>query len=275
MASYAIGDIQGCFQPLQALLQHIDFDARHDTLWFTGDLVNRGPQSLETLRFVKGLGSAAITVLGNHDLHLLAVSEGHEKFQHNSDTLNPILQADDRDELLDWLRAQPLLHHDEDLKLSMIHAGLPPQWTLTQARAAAAEVEAVLRSEHYLDFLAHMYGNLPDLWSEGLRGHERLRFIVNCFTRLRYCSPQGKLALSAKGAPGTQPSGMIPWFQIPDRASRENTIIFGHWSTLGLHLQDNVMALDTGCLWGGSLTAVRLEDKRVFSLPCEQGLALL
>ena len=272
MATYAIGDIQGCFQPLQALLQQIDFDPQHDTLWFTGDLVNRGPQSLETLRYIKDLGSAAITVLGNHDLHLLAVSEGHERFQHDSDTLNPILQAPDRDELLHWLRQQPLLHHDEQLQISMIHAGLPPQWDLQQARAVANEVENALRSDDYLDFLNHMYGNLPDIWRDDLQGHERLRFIVNCFTRLRFCSTQGKLALSAKGAPGTQPKGLLPWFQIDARASRDATIIFGHWSTLGLHLQDNVMSLDTGCLWGGELTALRLEDREVFGFDCEEAM---
>ncbi|MDH5184942.1 MAG: symmetrical bis(5'-nucleosyl)-tetraphosphatase [Gammaproteobacteria bacterium] len=272
MATYAIGDIQGCFEPLQALLQKIDFDPQQDTLWFTGDLVNRGPNSLETLRYIKGLGSAAITVLGNHDLHLLAVHEGQQKFQHDSDTLTPILQADDRDELLSWLRHQPLLHHDEQLQMTMIHAGLPPQWDLALARTAAAEVEAVLRSEDYLDFFNHMYGNLPDVWSDKLQGHDRLRFIVNCFTRLRFCTDHGKLALSAKGAPGTQPQGMRPWFQISGRSSAGNSIIFGHWSTLGLHLDDNVISLDTGCLWGGELTALRLEDRKVFNWNCEQAM---
>lgn len=272
MATYAIGDIQGCFEPLQELLQKIDFNSKQDTLWFTGDLVNRGPHSLETLRFVKALGKAAITVLGNHDLHLLAVSEGHQKFQHDSDTLRPLLQAEDRDELLHWLRQQPLLHHDADVNMSMVHAGLPPQWDLSQAQAAAVEVETVLRSQDYLDFFNHMYGNLPEIWDENLQGHARLRFIVNCFTRLRFCTEQGKLSLSAKGEPGTQPKGLIPWFQVPNRLSRDNTILFGHWSTLGLHREDNVVALDTGCLWGGELTALRLEDRKVFSLSCEQAM---
>lgn len=270
MATYAIGDIQGCFKPLQELLTKINFDPQKDTLWFTGDLVNRGPESLETLRYIKNLGDAAITVLGNHDLHLLAVSEGHEKFQHDSDTLNPILQAEDREELLSWLRHQPLVHHDELLNMSMVHAGLPPQWDLDQARVASKEVEDVLRSENYLDFFNHMYGNLPDVWNENLKGHDRLRFIVNCFTRLRFCNEKGKLALSAKGEPGTQPQGLIPWYQVPNRQSQNNTILFGHWSTLGLHRDDNVVALDTGCLWGGELTALRLEDNQVFSLNCEQ-----
>ena len=272
MATYAIGDIQGCFEPLQALLKKFDFDPQKDKLWFTGDLVNRGPQSLETLRYVKDLGNAAITVLGNHDLHLLAVSEGHQKFQHDSDTLKPILQADDRDELLCWLRHQPLLHHDATLNLSMIHAGLPPQWDLAQAQTAAAEVESVLRGEDYLDFFNHMYGNLPEVWDEKHQGHDRLRFIVNCFTRLRFCTTKGKLALSAKGAPGTQPQGLLPWFQIPERASRDASIIFGHWSTLGLHLNDNVVSLDTGCLWGGELTALRLEDRELFRFDCDEAM---
>lgn len=270
MASYAIGDIQGCFDSLQRLLEEIHFDPAADTLWFTGDLVNRGPQSLETLRFVKGLGDRAVTVLGNHDLHLIAVHEGHDKFVSKGDTLKPVLEADDGAELIRWLRHQPLLHHDAQLGYTMVHAGLPPQWDLQQARDSAHEVEEVLRGGHYRDFIDHMYGNLPDLWSDSLTGRDRLRFIINCFTRLRYCTVNGKLALSAKGRPGTQPSGTLPWFQVPGRRSREHTIVFGHWSTLGLYRDDGVIAVDTGCLWGGGLTALRLEDGEAITVNCPE-----
>jgi len=270
MASYAIGDIQGCFDSLQRLLDRLHFDPTADTLWFTGDLVNRGPQSLETLRFVKALGEQAITVLGNHDLHLIAVHQGHRQFISKGDTLDGVLQAQDGAELIHWLRRQPLLHHDEGLGYTMVHAGLPPQWDLPQARACARELEEVLGGEHYRDFIAHMYGNLPERWDDDLHGTDRLRFIVNCFTRLRYCNANGKLALSAKGRPGTQPAGTMPWFQVPTRRSREHTILFGHWSTLGLYRQDNVIALDTGCLWGGKLTALRLEDGETISVNCPE-----
>ena len=270
MATYAIGDIQGCFDSLQQLLDEINYDPASDTLWFTGDLVNRGPQSLETLRFVQGLGEQAITVLGNHDLHLIAVHEGHNKYVSNGDTLSGILQAEDAEELIHWLRQQPLLHRDAELGITMVHAGLPPQWDLQQARSCAHEVEDALRGNNYRDFIDHMYGNLPDLWRDDLQGHDRLRFIINCFTRLRYCNENGKLALSAKGRPGTQPSGVMPWFQVPSRRSQGDTLIFGHWSTLGLYRGDNVIALDTGCLWGGQLTALRLEDDEVYSVKCPQ-----
>ncbi len=266
MAIYAIGDIQGCFDELQRLLEKIRFEPGCDTLWFTGDLVNRGPKSLETLRFIKQLGKHAIAVLGNHDLHLLAIDAGYSKLRKNSDTLAPILVASDREELLEWLRYRPLLHFDAELNTAMLHAGLPPQWDIIQAQQHATEVETVLRGKKWKKFFKHMYGNRPDCWNEKLQGWDRLRFIVNCFTRLRYCSAEGKLDFREKGKPGSQPAGLLPWFEIPDRKSRDIRIIFGHWSTLGLRQTDNICAIDTGCLWGGSLTAVQLNGEATASL---------
>lgn len=274
MPVYAIGDIQGCFAQLQALLQKLDYDPARDQLWFTGDLVNRGPGSLETLRFVKALGAGAITVLGNHDLHLLAVAAGYVPV-HPKDTLDDILTAPDRDELLDWLRCQPLLHHDEKLGYTLIHAGLPPQWDLHAAQQRAHEVEQVLCGEQYRDFLQHMYGNQPMRWSETLQGWDRLRFITNCFSRLRYCDNEGELHFKAKGPPGTQPAPYIPWFEVAGRAHRDLHIIFGHWSALGPLCLPGIYALDTGCLWGGSLTAMRLDPPgnglpELVSIDCPQ-----
>jgi bis(5'-nucleosyl)-tetraphosphatase (symmetrical) len=266
MPTYAIGDIQGCFDELQQLLAQIGFNP-DDRLLFTGDLVNRGPKSLETLRFVRDLGERAVTVLGNHDLHLLAVASlGKEP--KKKDTLHDILSAPDRDELLHWLRHQPLLHYETSLEMTLIHAGLPPQWDLATAQACAREMEAILQGDQYLEYFHHMYGNLPNLWDPALSGWDRMRFITNCFTRLRYCTTDGHLALQHKGTPGTQPEGILPWFKIDHRRSEDMRIIFGHWSTLGLLHTHNLMGLDTGCLWGGSLTAIRLEDHQVFQLEC-------
>lgn len=258
MATFAVGDIQGCYDDLQRLLERIGFDPTEDVLWFTGDLVNRGPRSLETLRFVKGLGERAVCVLGNHDLHLLAVAASTAKLRKN-DTLDAVLAARDGEELLSWLRHRPLIHHDEGLGYTLIHAGLPPQWDLAQAEACARELEAVLRGPGHLDFFGHMYGDEPRRWSPGLRGMDRLRFIVNCYTRLRYCSVEGDLDLRSKGAPGSQPKGYLPWFAVPGRLSRELHLLFGHWSTVGEVRGENVHALDTGCVWGGMLTAMRLD----------------
>ncbi len=210
MSTYAIGDIQGCFEPLQALLEKVDFDPAHDRLWFTGDLVNRGPHSLETLRFVRDLGDAAVTVLGNHDLHLLAVWRDRQRHFKNNDTLGPIFEAHDGDELLEWLRHQPLMHHDAELGYSLLHAGLPPQWDIHQAQTHAREVEAVLRGERFEGFLEHMYGNQPAKWHDELEGWDRLRFIVNCFTRLRFCTAKGKLEFDSKGSPGSQDEKLLP-----------------------------------------------------------------
>ena len=259
MSIYAIGDLQGCYRELRTLLERLAFDPQADRLWFVGDLVNRGPESLAVLRFVRGLGDCAIVVLGNHDLHLLAVAAGNLKHAGKG-TLEAVLTAPDRDELLHWLRHRPLLHHDPSLGWTLLHAGLPPQWDLNEARARAAELEAVLRGEDHRDFLHAMYGNKPNRWSPELRGMDRLRFITNSLTRLRFCAPDGSLALKEKGEIGSQSPGLLPWFQVPGRRTRADRIIFGHWSTLGYWSGDNTWAIDSGCLWGGSLTALRLDQ---------------
>ncbi|WP_295402175.1 symmetrical bis(5'-nucleosyl)-tetraphosphatase [uncultured Thiocystis sp.] len=259
MPTYAIGDIQGCYLELRALLDRLAFDPLTDRLWFVGDLVNRGPDSLDVLRFVHALGEGAVVVLGNHDLHLLALAAGNTKHAKKS-TLDAVLKAPDRDELLHWLRHRPLLHHDPERNLILIHAGLPPQWDLADARARAGELEAALQGDDYCDFLLAMYGDQPDRWSPELTGMERLRFITNCLTRLRFCAADGTLALKEKGDIGRQAAGLIPWFQVPDRKTRHARIIFGHWSTLGYREEDNVWAIDSGCLWGGALTAIQLDN---------------
>jgi bis(5'-nucleosyl)-tetraphosphatase (symmetrical) len=269
MAVYAIGDVQGCFDELQALLELIGFNPAEDRLWFAGDLVNRGPKSLQTLRFIRCLGNGAVSVLGNHDLHLIAMSLGH-KLSDDDHTLDAILAAPDREELIQWLRQQPLLHHDEALGFTMIHAGLPPQWDLTLAQHCAHEVEAVLRSDELPDFIEHMYGNKPRRWTDSLSGWGRLRFIVNCFTRLRFCDADGRLKLKYKGPPGSQPPEYLPWFELPGRMSRDMNIVFGHWSTLGPSNVPGIYPLDTACLWGGELTALRIDSTpQWFRLPCD------
>lgn len=257
MATYAIGDIQGCFDEFQALLRRLAFDPAEDRLWLVGDLVNRGPRSADVLRFVRGLGDRAVVVLGNHDLHLLAVAEGIAESAPGED-LEDVLAAPDRDELLGWLRQLPLMHVDDRMGYCLLHAGLPPQWNIATARALAREVETTLRGPEYKQFLGGMYGNRPMRWSDDLKGTDRLRFITNCLTRLRYCDREGNLRLKEKRAPGSQDPNLLPWFDVPDRASRGERIVFGHWSTLGYFHRDNVWALDSGCLWGGSLTALRL-----------------
>ncbi len=270
MAVYAIGDIQGCFDELMQLLALIEFNETEDRLWFCGDLVNRGPKSLETLRFVKGLGDRAVTVLGNHDLHLLAKAYGYGKFLAK-DTLDGIIHAPDSKALLDWLRHQPLLHHDAELGFTMVHAGLPPQWNLVTAQSCALELQTKLRGDDVDDFLCQMYGNQPDRWSGDLAGIDRLRFITNVFTRLRFCTQDGVLNYKDKGAPGTQSKGYVPWFDIAERKNANLNIVFGHWSTLGVREKNNVYALDGGCLWGGQLLALRLDGDmpQWFSLPCQ------
>jgi len=257
VAIYAIGDIQGCYDELMALLEKINFDAANDRLWFSGDLVNRGPKSLQVLRFVKSLDDRAVTVLGNHDLHLLALSQGNSShYKHG--TLDEILHAPDRRELIEWLRHRPVMYHHEKRGYSLIHAGLAPQWDLATARRCAHELEAALRGPGFHDFCQKMYGNQPDLWRDNLDGMERLRFITNAFTRLRYCTPDGRLSMRDKGTPGSQSNGSLPWYQAPGRATRNDRILFGHWSTLGYRQVENVWCLDSGCLWGGKLTALRL-----------------
>jgi bis(5'-nucleosyl)-tetraphosphatase (symmetrical) len=239
------------------LLDKLEFDPVNDKLWLVGDLVNRGLESLSVLRFVKSLGENTVVVLGNHDLHLLALAAGNTKHAAKSN-LNDVLSAHDREEILHWLRHRPLMHYDPAKRFAMIHAGLPPQWDLLQALTCAEEVESALQGPDYRDFLKNMYGNEPAKWSASLRGMDRLRFITNCFTRLRYCTEDGTLVLKEKGAPGSQVASHMPWFRVPARNTRKDRIIFGHWSTLGYQVQDNVWSLDSGCVWSGRLTAIRV-----------------
>jgi bis(5'-nucleosyl)-tetraphosphatase (symmetrical) len=257
MSIYAIGDIQGCFDDLLRLLDAIAFDEQSDQLWFAGDLVNRGPKSLETLRFVKSLGNSAITVLGNHDMHLLAAS-CMDSLTRKKDALNPVLEAPDRQELIDWLRHQPLFHHNDDFCL--VHAGLPPQWDFKKTQKMAFIAEQALRRPDYHLFLKQMYGNKPNVWSSNLKGTPRLRFIINCFTRMRYCDAEGRLDFANSGPLGSQPENLLPWFTVPNRKNADMRIIFGHWSTLGYYEGPNCYAIDTGCLWGGQLTALKLSN---------------
>jgi len=265
MPTYAIGDLQGCHAALLRLLDALKFDPMADRLWFVGDLVNRGPDSLAVMRFIKDLGDAAISVLGNHDLHLLALAEGFGR-AHKGDTLDAVLDAPDRDELLHWLRQQKLAWREGDFL--MVHAGILPDWTADDTMQRAAEAEAMLQGPHFRAFFEQMYGNAPIAWDANLQGVERLRVIVNAFTRLRYCTQEGEMEFHHKGAPGTQPAGLLPWFEVPGRKSADATLIIGHWSTLGLINRPDLIALDTGCLWGGSMTAVRLEDRQVFAVKC-------
>lgn len=270
MPTYAIGDIQGCCDEFEELLERLQFDPGRDRLWLVGDLVNRGPRSLDVLRKVKAFGDAAVTVLGNHDLHLLAVALSPEDKLKRQDTLNEILAAPDRDELLHWLRHQPVLHHDERLGYTMIHAGLPPQWDFDTALACARELESALRDQNTCRALfAHMYGDQPDRWSEDLQGFDRLRFITNCLTRLRFCHSDGRLDLRYKGKLEDAPPGLVPWFRAPQRRSRRMRIVCGHWSALGYYEGDGIHGIDTGCVWGERLCAVRLDHHAapVF-IPC-------
>lgn len=266
MATYAIGDIQGCYDEMRRLLDSIGFDPVQDRLWLVGDLVNRGPQSPEVLRYLRGLGERAISVLGNHDLHLLVVAAGVRK-PHRGDTLDALLAAPDRDELLDWLRRQRLMHADAGY--AMVHAGLLPQWSITQALALAREVEAALQGPDYGEFLNCMYGNTPAQWRDDLAGYDRLRVVVNAMTRLRLCTSAGVMDFTHKTGLADAPPGYLPWFDVPGRASSDTPVLFGHWAALGLTLRSDVLGLDSGCVWGRRLTAVRLEDRRVFQCGCE------
>ncbi len=271
MSTYAIGDIQGCHQSFLSLLECCSFDPAVDRLWLVGDLVNRGPHSLATLRFVRSLGDAAITVLGNHDLYLLMIAEGVEKRRGKDDTLDEILAAPDRDELLDWLRRRPLCHVADGYCL--VHAGLLPQWTAARARELAAEVEDLLQGKRYHETLAHMWGSEPSRWSDSLRGWDRMRVIVNAMTRMRFCSPKGDMEFKTKGEAADAPAGYLPWFEVPGRRSADTVLVTGHWSALGLRVEPNLLALDSGCLWGRHLSAVRLEDRQVFQVDCSPGEA--
>jgi bis(5'-nucleosyl)-tetraphosphatase (symmetrical) len=264
MPHYAIGDIQGCHTELCELLDLIGFSKAHDRLWLVGDLVNRGPDSLAVLREVMALGDAATTVLGNHDFHLLTVAAGHRK-PHRDDTLDAILAAPDRDALIAWLTARPLVVAEGDL--AMVHAGFLPSWTVEQAVVLSREVEAVLASGRAHEFLGVLYGDEPRRWSDDLAGYDRLRVIVNACTRLRFCTADGTMELREKRGPEHTPGGFIPWFEHPSRRSSRSTIVCGHWSTLELLLAPNVLMLDSGCLWGGTLTGIRLPDRRVYQIP--------
>lgn len=267
MTTYAIGDLQGCHQRMLALLEQIQAASPDPQLIFVGDLINRGPQSLATLRAVRALGDRAKVVLGNHDLHLLAVAHGIRK-PHRSDTLDDILDAPDRDALLDWLRQQPLAHFENGHL--MVHAGVLPQWTAEQTVSLAHEVETVLRGPNWVDFLREMYGNSPDRWDDALEGVDRLRCIVNGLTRMRYCQIDGTMEFASSGGGDAVLSGYMPWFEVPGRKTENVTVVFGHWSTLGLTMRPNLIGLDTGCVWGGKLTAVRLGDREVFQVDCPQ-----
>ncbi len=267
MATYVIGDVQGCYIELENLLSLIEFMPERDVLWFTGDLVNRGPGSLEVLRFVKSLGERHITVLGNHDLHLLAAAYGAGHLS-SGDTLDAILAAPDKDRLIDWLRRRPLIHVDEKQNIVLVHAGIAPCWQIDEAARLAREVESVLRGDTPDIFLRNMYGNQPDQWQEELEGIERLRCIVNYFTRMRFCYPDGRLELTYKGEIAGKPADLIPWFDVPDRVNTETDIIFGHWAALnGKADLPHLFPLDTGCVWGNCLTALRLDDFKRFSVP--------
>lgn len=272
MATYAIGDVQGCYDELCSLLDLIGFDTAADRLWFAGDLVNRGPNSVDVLRLVKDFGDRAITVLGNHDLHLLATDSRVRA--NESDTITDVLAAGDREKLLEWLREQSMFYRDTSLGCCMVHAGLAPRWTIEDAAHVARELELCLRGRDYSSFLSVMYGDEPDQWSDALEGYDRLRFATNAFTRIRYCRRDGSLNLQADQIPGEQSPGLFPWFAHPQRRNRGERIVFGHWAALRMTPEEEksygVYHIDQGCVWGGELTALRLEDFQRFSVPSRQ-----
>lgn len=257
MSVYAIGDVQGCYDSLARLLEKISFDPGSDQLWFAGDLVSRGPKSLETLRLVRSLD--AVTVLGNHDLHLLAIGAGKRKAKA-SYKLEKLLAAPDCGELLEWLRFRPLIHQDLTLGYTLVHAGIPPQWNIEKALEEAQLVENILRSADYSSLLENMYEHGPDSWSETLQHNARYRYIINSLTRMRYCTSQGQLDLEYKGKPGDQAAGFHPWFEIDSQNNKQMRLVFGHWSTLGIHKHNTVYCIDSGCVWGRQLSAIRLEQ---------------
>lgn len=260
MALYLIGDIQGCDAPLQRLLDTLAFSPSRDTLYVLGDLVNRGPDSASVLRRFMGYGDAARCLLGNHDLNLLAIAQGVRK-PHRKDTLSGILDAPDRDAMLQWLRHQRMamvLNPSSKNEVLMVHAGVLPAWTATKTIALAAEVEALLQSDGAPEFFQSMYGNTPNVWSDALTGMDRARAIVNALTRLRFCTAQGEMEFETKEGAGGAPPGYMPWFDVPGRQTAGTTVAFGHWSTLGWLGRSDVLSLDTGCVWGGALSALRL-----------------
>lgn len=270
MANCFVGDVQGCYDDLRRLLDMAGFDPAHDTLWLAGDLVARGPDSLAVLRYAHSLGERAVCILGNHDLHLLAVAEGVAPLK-KKDRLHPLMEAPDRDALLDWLRHRPLLAESEHptRPVLMVHAGLPPSWDVATARRCAREVEALLRGDQYSWLLHHMYGDQPDAWHEGLLGIERYRYIINSFTRMRFCHLDGRLDFKCKLGPDESTPGLRPWFELRTRRDEDPILVFGHWAALmGNTGRDHIKALDTGCVWGNSLTLWRQEDDALFSTPC-------
>mgnify|MGYP001546115156 FL=1 len=258
MAVYAIGDVQGCYKQLRKLVKRTGFKPGKDTLWFCGDLVNRGPQSADVLRYIMDLGDAAVTVLGNHDLNLLAVANDARPMKP-TDTIDDVLDAPDADDLLTWLRHQPLMHTCSDICVCMVHAGIHPEWSIKKASRLANEITSQLGGKKYAEYLHRMYGNRPEYWDDSLHGWERLRFLTNVMTRMRYLDEKLGLELNISCAPGKQPNGYHPWFSYPSKRKKKWRVVFGHWSTLGVHEHNNVVCLDSGCLWGGFLTAARLD----------------
>ena len=270
MATFAVGDVQGCLEPLKCLLDRVNFDPSQDKLWLVGDLVNRGPQSLETLRFLYGMRDSVVTVLGNHDLHLLAIAN-HAARVKKKDTLREILSAPDCDELLFWLRQQPLMHHDAERNISMVHAGIPPQWSIADALARADEMHRVLQDDSlFIPYLDGMYGDHPTAWNDKLAGIERLRVITNYFTRMRFCTADGVLDLDGKEGINTAPAGFAPWFSHPERLTKDDTILFGHWAALeGRCPAPNTIALDTGCVWGGKMSLYNIDTQHFERCACK------
>jgi len=267
MATLAIGDVQGCYDQLMRLLDRAGYDDARDVLWFVGDLVNRGPQSAQTVRFAKKLGARQVTVLGNHDLALLVIAAGIKK-PHRGDTYDELLAAPDREELLHWLRHQKMMHAGEGY--AMVHAGLLPQWSVARALTLAQDVEFALQGPDYREFLANMYGNEPVRWRDDLAGYDRLRVIVNAMSRMRLVTAEGSMEFGHKLGLANLPAGYLPWYDAPRRASRGDRVIFGHWAALGLLLRKDVVCLDSGCVWGRALSALRLEDRRLYQLECPE-----
>jgi len=259
---WAIGDLQGCLDPLRALVDQLPADV---PIWLTGDLINRGPRSLDTLRWVIAQGNRITTVLGNHDLHLLSIAAGIRK-PHRTDTYNDILTAHDRGQLLDWIRSRPLAHFDHGWL--MVHAGVLPQWSVRQTLELAAEVQAALSAPDWLSFLPHMYGNEPSCWDDSLQGPERLRIVINALTRMRFVDAAGRMEFATKEGVGAAPAGFMPWFDAPGRLTASTPIVFGHWSALGLINRPDLVAIDTGCVWGRQLSAIRLSDRKVLQVQC-------
>lgn len=271
MPTYAIGDVQGCLRSLERLLEQIHYDPSQDILWFTGDLINRGPDSLGTLRYIQSLPASTVCVLGNHDLALLAASCGAIE-PSQGDTYQDILNAPDRENLLNWLRHRPLFHHDATQQFSLAHAGIYPQWDLPKAQRLSKEVELLLQGPQYQEAMHALFGDLPNVWQDTLQGWDRFRFIVNALTRMRFCDDKGVLELGSKGSAHQH---LMPWFTVPNRKTQHDKVIFGHWAALqGQTKTPMTYALDTGCVWGNALTAMCLETEQRFQVSCQQNSAL-